>query len=85
MHHIEKVIDTIIRPKYYYYFITNASNDCLTVQIKPRNEYKTGLIIPYSQYIYLWISQSFINAPYIYSQFNNMVFGYLPKNAKIPP
>ena len=83
MHLIEKVIDTIIWPKHRCYFITDASNGYWAVQIKPRNEYKTGFITPYGQYAYFQIGQSLINAFHIYSQLNDMVFGPFPKTDTI--
>lgn len=48
--------------------------------MKPGDEYKTRFVTPYSQYIYLQIGQGFIDAPYIYSQFSNIVFSHLPKS-----
>lgn len=82
MHHITKVINIIIRPKYCYYLITDASNGYLAIWIKPRDEYKTGFVTLYDQYVYLQMDQDLIDASYTYSQFNNMIFGYLPKNQK---
>lgn len=49
---IEKVINTIIWPKHYCYFIINASNKYWAVYMKPKNKYKTGFITLYSQYGY---------------------------------
>lgn len=48
MHYIKKVIDIIICPKYYCYFITNISNSYWTVCIKHGYKYKAGFIILYS-------------------------------------
>ena len=79
MHHIEEVIDTIIRPKHHCYFITDTSNGFCAVKMKLRDEYKTGFVTPNGQYAYLWMCQSLVDAPNTYSQFSDIVFGYLPK------
>ncbi len=84
MHHIEEVIDTIIRPKHRCYFITDASNGYWAVRMKPGDEYKTGFVTPHGQYAYLRMSQGLIGAPHIYSQSSDMVFGHLPKTATVP-
>ncbi len=44
MHYIEEVIDTIIRFKHRYYFITDTSNSDWAVRMKPGDEYKTGFV-----------------------------------------
>lgn len=52
--------------------------------MKLRDKYKTGFVTSYNQYAYLQISQDFIDALYIYSQFNDIVFDHLFKTANIP-
>ena len=47
--------------------------------MKPGNKYKTGFVTPHGQYAYLQIGQEFIGAPHTYFQFNDIVFGHLPK------
>ena len=84
MHHIEEIIDTIIKPKHRCYFITDASNRYWVVQMKPEDEYKTGFVTPHSQYAYLQMGQGLIGAPHTYFQFNDMVFGHLPKTTTVP-
>ena len=84
IHRIEKVIDTIIRPKHHCYFITDASNGYLAVGLKPGDQYKTGFVTPHSQYAYLGIGQGLVGAFHTYSQFSDMVFEHLPKTQVIP-
>ncbi len=84
MHRIEKIIDTIIRPKHRCYFITDASNDYWAVRLKPGDEYKTGFVILHSQYVYLRIGQGLVGTPHTYSQFSDMVFEHLSKTQTIP-
>lgn len=80
MHRIKKVVNTIIQLKYRCYFITDASNGYCAVWIKPGDEYKTGFVTLHGQYVYLQMGQSLINSTHTYSQFSDMVFGYLPKS-----
>lgn len=84
MHYIEEIIDTIIRPKHYYYFITNASNGYWAIWMKSGDEYKTGFMTFHGQYTYLQIGQSLINAPHTYSQFSDMIFSPLSKSQESP-
>lgn len=79
MHRIEDVIDVMIRPRYLVYFSSDASNSYWAIPMKPGDEYKTGVITPNGQYIYLRMGQGLKGACATYSQFGDMVFGPLPK------
>ncbi len=47
--------------------------------MKPGDEYKTGFVTPHGQYAYIRMSQGLVGAPHTYSQFSDMIFGYLLK------
>jgi hypothetical protein len=53
MHRIEDVIDTIIQLRFSAWFVSDASNGYWAVPIKKGDEYKTGIITPHGQYVYL--------------------------------
>lgn len=81
MHRIEDVVDTVIQPRFKVWFSSDASNSYWAILIKPGDEYKTGIITPNGQYIYLRMGQGLKGACATYSQFGDIVFGPLPKTA----
>ena len=84
MDRIEKVIDTIIRPKHRCYFITDTNNAYWAMRMKPGDEHKTGFVTLYGQYSYLRMDQGLVDAPHTYSQFSDMVFSHLFKTQATP-
>ena len=46
-HRIDEVLETVIRPGYTCFFITDASNGYWAVPIKPGDEYKAGFVTPH--------------------------------------
>lgn len=81
MHRIEDVIETVIQPNFVAWFISDASNGYWAIPLKPGDEYKTGIITPHGQYVYLRMGQGLKGACATYSQFGDMVFGPIPKSA----
>ncbi len=55
MHSIEEVLDIIIKSKYKYFFAANAADEYWAIIIRKDNEYKTGIITPHEQFLYLRI------------------------------
>ena len=49
MHHLEEVVDTLIKPKYTTFFTSDASNGYWAIPMKSSDCNKTGFITPNSQ------------------------------------
>ena len=79
MHRIDKVIDTLIKSKFKTFFCSDASNKYWAMLIKEGDEYKTGFVISYEQYIYLRMGQGLKGACATYSQFGDLTFEPLSK------
>src|SRR5438046_3174494 len=61
-HPIDKVLETVIRPRYTCFFITDALNSYWAMLIRPGDEYKAGFVMPHSQYLYLHMSQGLMRS-----------------------
>ena len=71
MHHLEEVVDTLIKPNYKVYFSSDASNGYWAVPVRPCDRNKTGFLTPNGQWVYLRIT--------------DLVFGPLPPNSEGVP
>ena len=78
MYQIKEVLNIVIKPKFKVFFTTNTSNSYQVIPMKKGDKYKVGVITLYSQYIYLWMRQGLKGSLYTYSQFTNLIFGYIP-------
>ena len=80
MHHLKKVLETLIKLKLLCYFSTDVFNSYWAVSIKPEDEYKAEIITSHGQYTYWQMSQGLKGASHIYSQFTDLVFESTPWN-----
>lgn len=53
MHQMEKVVEIVIKSKFGMYFDADAANRYWAIPIKPGHKYKTSIVTPYGQYVYL--------------------------------
>src|SRR5437762_9342352 len=83
-HRIDEVLETVIRPGYTCFFITDASNGYWAIPIRPGDEYKAGFVTPHGQYLYLRMGQGLKGGAHTYAQFTDLVFGPLPKSETTP-
>ena len=84
MHSIEEVLNSLMKPTFNTFFITDAANGYWAVPIRPRDEYKAGIVTPHGQYLYRRIGQGLKGAPHTYSMFTDLVFGPLPATDSEP-
>src|SRR5438034_1247838 len=84
MHHIDEVLEMVIRPRYTCFFITDALNGYWAVPIRPGDEYKAGFVMSHGQYLYLRMGQGLKVSAHTYTQFTDLVFGPLPKSETMP-
>ena len=85
MHHLEEVVDMLIKPKYTTFFTSDASNGYWAIPMKSSDCNKTGFITPNGQWVYLRMGQGLKGGPHTYAQFSDLTFGPLPKNAEGVP
>jgi hypothetical protein len=83
-HRIEKVIDTIVKPKFGVFFSSDASNEYWAVPVRPGDEHKCAIVTPHGQYLYLRMEQGLKGAAATYTQFGDLVFEPLPKTDEVP-
>lgn len=81
MHHLEEVINILLRPKYRVYFYSDAANGYWAIKTKLEDQNKTGFLAPNGQWVYLRMGQGLKGAPFTYAQFTDLVFGPLPANS----
>ena len=55
IHCIKDVVDTVIKPQFHTYSMSDAANGYWAILIKQGDEYKTRVLTPNRQYIYLRI------------------------------
>ena len=84
MHRIDEVLETVIRPGYTCFFITDISNGYWAIPIRPGDEYKAGFVMPHGQYLYRQMGQGLKGGAHTYAQFTDLVFEPLPKSETIP-
>ena len=85
MHHLEDVINTLIAPDYDTYFSSDASNSYWAIPTRLSDRNKTGFLTPNGQWVYNRMGQGLKGAPFTYAQFEDLVFGPLPKNSEGVP
>lgn len=81
MHHLEEVINTLIKPHFIVFFSSDASNGYWAIPMKWSDINKTGFIAPNGQWVYLRMGQGLKGGPHTYAQFSDLVFGPLPANS----
>ena len=79
MHHLEGVLETLLRPKFKCFIHTNASNGHWAVPMRKEHKYKTGIVTPHSQYCYLQMRQGLKERLHTFLQFSDLVFGPISK------
>ena len=80
MYCLEKVLETLLRPKFKCFVSINASNGYWAVPMKKEHKNKMGIVTPHGQYYYLQMGQGLKRRSHTFSQFSNLVFGPIPKS-----
>ena len=84
MHRIDEVLDTLIKPRFFAFFCTDAANGYWAILIKDGHQYRAGFVTPHGQYIYLRMGQGLTGACATYAQFTDLVFGPMPAVESTP-
>ncbi|MCJ1467869.1 hypothetical protein MMC07_006494 [Pseudocyphellaria aurata] len=83
MHRIEEVVETVMQPKFFLFFSSDATAAYWAVPMKSGHEYKTGVVTPHGHYAYLRMGMGLVGASQTYVRLGDLTFGHLPATESV--